>query len=323
MVSERDSTAQFNLAFLGCGFATRLHSKTLSGFKRDFQRYYASRDGEKAAAYNRKYRGSDYFDSYDAAIADDKIEVVLIATPPTYHLDLTLEAMRAGKHVIVEKPAFLRTADFADIRQAQVETGRYVFVAENYFYKPLAFKLRELICAGLIGEVLFVHVNALKHQRIDDWRGDADLAGGGAMFEGGIHWINFIANLGLTVESIRGFRTGAREGLDRSMLVAIEYAEGAVGTLYYSWEIPSLFKGLRISRIFGSKGSITFESNGLFIIVNGVRQRVIIPKLTDVAGYKAMFRDFVRALRAGKEPQMNLDLAQKDLTLVETIYESI
>ena len=323
MVSERDSTAQFNLAFLGCGFATRLHSKTLSSFKRDFQRYYASRDGEKAAAYNRKYRGNGYFDSYEAAIADDKIEVVLIATPPTYHLDLTLEAMRAGKHVIVEKPAFLRAADFADIRQAQIETERYVFVAENYFYKPLAYKLRELICAGLIGEVLFVHVNALKHQRIDDWRTDVDLAGGGALFEGGIHWINFIANLGLTVKSIRGLRTGVRDGSDRSMLVAIEYAEGAVGSLYYSWEIPSLFKGLRISRIFGSKGSITFESNGLFIIVNGVRKRVIIPKLTDVAGYKTMFRDFVRALREGAEPQMNLDLAQRDLTLIETIYESI
>ena len=323
MASVGDSTAEFNLAFLGCGFATRLHSRTLSGFKHDFRRYYASRDGERAARYNRKYRGNGYFHSYEAAIADEKIGVVLIATPPVYHLDLTLEAIRAGKHVIVEKPAFLRAADFEDIRQAQAETGKFVFVAENYFYKPLAYKLRELVRTGLIGEVLFVHVNALKHQTIDDWRGDAVLAGGGALFEGGIHWINFVANLGLTVQSIRGFRTGAREGSDRSMLVTIEYTEGAVGTLYYSWEIPSLFKGLRISKIFGSKGSITFESNGIFILVNGVRKRVIIPRLTDVAGYKAMFSDFVCAIREGKEPQMNLDLAQRDLALVETIYQSI
>lgn len=322
MTYERNLAAQFNLAFLGCGFATRLHSRTLSGFKHDFRRYYASRDGEKAAAYNRKYKGNGYFDSYEAAIESDTIEVVLIATPPAYHFDLSLKAMRAGKHVIVEKPAYLRTADFADIRQVQAETGKCVFVAENYYYKPLAFKLRELIRTGVIGDVIFVHVNALKRQSIDDWRGDAALAGGGAMFEGGIHWINFIANLGLTVESIRGFRTGAREGSDRSMLVAIEYAEGAVGTLYYSWEIPSLFKGLRISRVFGSKGSITFESNGLFIIVNGVRKRAIVPNVTDIGGYKTMFSDFVFALRAGKEPQMNLDLAQNDQALVEAIYQS-
>lgn len=322
MAPERDASAQLNLVFLGCGFATRLHSKTLSGFKHVFQRFYASRDRDKAEVYNRRFKGSGCFDSYGAAIADDRIEVVLVATPPAFHLDFTLEALRAGKHVIVEKPAFLRAADFADIRQAQAATGRRVFVAENYFYKPLAVKLRELLLSDIIGEVLFVHVNALKHQRNDDWRSNAIMAGGGALFEGGIHWINFAANLGLAVESIRGYRPGAREGLDKSMLVAIKYAEGAVGSLYYSWEIPSLFKGLRISKIFGRKGSITFESNGLFIVVNGARKCVIIPKLTDVAGYKAMFRDFACAIKTGTQPQMDLDLAERDLTLIETIYKS-
>ena len=322
MAPERDASAQLNLVFLGCGFATRLHSKTLSGFKQVFQRFYASRDRDKAEVYNRRFKGSGCFDSYGAAIADDSIDVVLVATPPAFHLDLTLEALRAGKHVIVEKPAFLRAADFADIRQSQAATGRRVFVAENYFYKPLAVKLRELLLSDIIGEVLFVHVNALKQQRNDDWRSDAIMSGGGALFEGGIHWINFAANLGLAVESIRGYRSGAREGLDKSMHVAIKYAEGAVGSLYYSWEIPSLFKGLRISKIFGRKGSITFESNGLFIVVNGARKCVIIPKLTDVAGYKAMFRDFACAIKTGTQPQMNLDLAERDLTLIETIYKS-
>ena len=312
-----------NLAFLGCGFATRLHSKTLSSFKRDVRCYYASRNREKAIAYNNKYKGSGYFASYADAIEASNIKVVFVVTPPTHHLDLTLQAMRAGKHVIVEKPPFLRSADFDIIRQAQVETGSRVFVAENYFYKPVAIKLRDIIGAGLIGEVLFVHVNALKQQTTGNWRDDDALSGGGALFEGGIHWINFIANLGLTVQSVCGFRPGAQNGMEKSLLVAIQYAEGAVGALYYSWEIPSLLKGLRLSKIFGREGSITFESNGLFILVNGVKKRVIIPKLTDIAGYKAMFRDFIRALRWGVEPRMSLELAQKDLTLVETIYQSL
>jgi len=323
MAPDKDSSARLNLAFLGCGFATRLHSKTLSGFKHDFRRFYASRDGKKADFYNRRYKGNGFFGSYEAAIADERIQVVLVATPPALHLDLTLTAMRAGKHVIVEKPAFLHAAEFTGVRQAQAATKRRVFVAENYFYKPLAVKLRELILSGIIGDALFVHVNALKHQAANGWRSDAELAGGGAMFEGGIHWINFAANLGLTVEAVRGFRAGVREGLDKSMLVAIKYAEGAVGALHYSWEIPSLFKGLRLSRIFGRKGSITFESNGLFIAVNGARKRLIIPNLTDIAGYKAMFRDFSYAIRNGKEAQMNLDLAERDCALIDTICKSI
>ena len=312
-----------NLAFLGCGLAARLHSRTLSGFKQDVRCYYASRDRQKAVSYNRKYHGSGHFGSYDAALNDPTIDVVFVVTPPAVHLELTMKAMRAGKHVIVEKPPFLHSADFDTIRKAQAETGSRVFVAENYFYKPLAFKLREIISAGLIGEILFVHVNALKMHKTDDWHDDPTLSGGGALFEGGIHWINFIANLGFPVKTVRGFRPGKKDGMEKSVLVAIEYASGAVGVLSHSWEIHSPLKGVRLSRIYGREGSITFESNGLLIIVVGRRKRLIIPNLADLAGYKAMLRDFIQSLRSGKEPQMNLDVAQKDLRLIETIYQSL
>jgi predicted dehydrogenase len=234
-----------------------------------------------------------------------------------------LKALRAGKHVIVEKPPFLKAADFAAIRKAQQETGRRVFVAENYFYKPLAYQLRTLLKSGMIGEPLFVHVNALKEQPVKDWRGETNLSGGGALFEGGIHWINFIANFGLTVKTMRGLRPGSRAGMERSILVNAEYAEGPVGTLYYSWETPSLFKGLRLSKIYGREGSITFESNGLFIIVRGKEKRLIFPGLKDIAGFKAMFVDFISSIRDGIDPQFNLDLAERDLKLIENIYESL
>jgi predicted dehydrogenase len=102
----------------------------------------------------------------------------------------------------------------------------------------------------------------------------------------------------------------------------MKYSEGPVGALYYSWEIPSILKGLRISRIYGKEGSVTFESNGLLIIVNGKRKKILFPGFSDIAGYKAMFRDFFESLRTGKEPLYTLELAKRDLELVETIYSS-
>ena len=312
-----------HLAFLGCGFATRLHSKTLKSLKADVRCFYASRDQQKAMVFNHEFNGSGHFASYDAAIHDARIDVVLVATPPVSHLELTLQALRAGKHVIVEKPPFLQAADFATIRQVQKETGRRVFVAENYFYKPLAFKLRELINKEIIGEILFVQINAIKLQKTGNWRDDTQLSGGGALFEGGIHWVNFIANLGMPVKSVRGFRPGKRDGVEKSMLVAVEYESGAVGSLSYSWEVPMLLQGVQLSRIYGRKGVITFESNGVFILVNGVRKKVIFPGLGDIAGYKGMFRDFLHVLQTGEEPAMNLAVAQKDLQLLETIYQTV
>ena len=148
------------------------------------------------------------------------------------------------------------------------------------------------------------------------------LAGGGALFEGGIHWINFMANLGFTIEQIKGFRPGSRPEIERSHLVSIKYKEGPVGVLAYSWEIPSLFKGLRISRIYGKKGSITFESNGLFILVKGRVKRFIIPGLSDISGYKTMFKDFIQAITNNGKPQFTLELAKRDLQYLEAIDES-
>lgn len=312
-----------NLAFLGCGFATRLHSKTLKEFRREVSCFYASRDRHKAIAFNNDFNGSGAFDSYEAAINDAKIDAVLVATPPASHLELTLQALRAGKNVIVEKPPFLRSTDFDIIRQAQKETKRRVFIAENYFYKPLAIKLRELIKDEVIGEILFVHINAIKLQKTDNWRDDIQLSGGGALFEGGIHWINFIVNLGLPIKAVRGLRPGNHDGVEKSMLVAIEYESGAVGTLSYSWEVPVLLQGVHLSQLYGRKGVITFEANGIFVLVNGVRKKVIFPGLGDIAGYKGMWRDFLRALRTGEEPAMNLELAQKDLQLIEAVYQTV
>jgi len=317
-------SAPIQLAFLGCGGVTRTHSRTLrkSG---EFRRFYASRDRARADAFSRELGGSGAFGSYEEALADPRIDAVLVATPPSSHLEWTLAALAAGKHVIVEKPPFLRAADFDAVERARDAAGRRVMVAENYFYKPLAEALRRTIADGDIGEVKVLSVNAMKRQASrGDWRDDTSMAGGGALFEGGIHWVNFMANLGLPVVDASGFRPGRADGRpERSALAVFRYAQGAVGTLYYSWEIGSPLNGIRLSSIYGSEGTITFESNGLFLGVRGRRRRVSLLKPTDLVGYRGMFRDFAEAIRRNAEPRFSLELARRDLELVEQLYRTM
>ncbi len=311
------------VAFLGCGFATKLHSKTISKINQNVSCYYASRAAEKAQSYNQRFDGVGIFSSYEAAIQSDEVDVIFVATPPASHMELTLSALKAGKHVMVEKPPFLKSKDFDTIEKESNKSGKQVFIAENYFYKPLLSHLQSLIKSKIIGEVLFVHINALKQQKIKGWRGDTNLSGGGALFEGGIHWINFVSNLGLNLKTVKGWRPGSLEGMDKSILISLEYEEKAVGSLYHSWETPSLFKGLRISKIYGTEGSITFESNGIFIIVRGREKKFIFPGLKDIAGYKGMFEDFFQSIREEKEPDFTFSLAKKDIVTIEKIYASI
>ena len=310
------------LAFLGCGGVTASHSRTLRAFRDRVSCLYASRDAARAADFNRRFEGAGSFGSYEEAMTSDDVDAVLVATPPDSHLSLTTGALRAGNHVIVEKPPFPSAADFDGVASLAAEQGRQVMVAENYFYKPVAEELRRIIASGALGEIRFIDVKALKTQRTGDWRDEPSRALGGALYEGGIHWINFMANLGLTPTRVEAFRPGRSDGLERSLLVAIQYAEGATGTLAFSWEIPSAAKGMRLSRIYGSSGSLAFESNGLFVAQFGRRRRIAFPGVRDLSGSRAMFDDFLSALAQGRAPRFTLAAARRDLELIERAYQS-
>lgn len=317
------------IAFLGCGFITRVHSRHLRSLRRDAVCAYASRDAAKADAYCRQYRGAGSYTEYASAIEDPRVDAVVIAVPPRFHLDLALRALAAGKHVLVEKPAFLRMEDYETVLQARTRANRVVLVGENDHYKPLAVVLRRLLAEGAIGDMVFAHFTTIakKFKTAADWRNDETIAGGDAFFEEGIHWLHIAGSLGPTMTEIHGFRPSAStEGPDRrvkSMMVAFRYDNGAVGSLYYSREIPSLFKGLRLSKLYGRRGIITFESNGLFVLARGNGFRLVLPGFRDIRGYKAMYRDFIRSIREGGTPEMSLERAMADQRLMDRIYDTV
>jgi predicted dehydrogenase len=328
------SDAPVRLAFLGCGFITRVHSRHLKALKGRVVASYASRDAARSDALCREFQGARTFPSYTAAIRDPEIDAVVVAVPPKFHLDLTLQALDAGKHVLVEKPAFPRMADYEQVRGVRDRVDRVLLVGENDHYKPLAVHLRRLLADRVIGDLVFAHFTTIaKRLKTDgDWRNDETMAGGDAFFEEGIHWLHIAGSLGPAIlpRSIRGFRPARSPG-DRgdvrakSMLVAFQYDNGGVGALYYSREVPSLFRGLRLSKLFGREGVITFESNGLLVIVRGRGlPRVWMPGgLRDIRGYQAMYRDFVGAIRGHRPPEMSLERAIEDQRLMDAIYASV
>jgi predicted dehydrogenase len=319
-----------HIAFLGCGFITRVHSRHLQALRREFSCSYASRDASKSAAFCREFGGRRSFPDYASAIEDPSVDAVVIAVPPRFHRELALRALSSGKHVLVEKPAFPRLEDYRAVKDARDRSRCTVLVGENDHYKPLAVTLRSLLAGGAIGELVFACFTTIvkRLKPADDWRNNEDLAGGDAFFEEGIHWLHFANSLGPTISTIHGYRPQpSHTGPDtrvKSMMVAFEYAEGAVGSLFYSREIPSLFKGLRLSKLYGRQGIITFESNGAFVVARGTGfPRLMFPGFHDIRGYKAMYRDFISSIRDQHQPQMSVERAMEDHALMEKIYASL
>jgi predicted dehydrogenase len=321
---------ELRLAFLGCGFITRVHSSHLRSLRPAVTCAYASRDAARAERYRARYSGFASFGDYDAALADPRVNAVVIAVPPRFHLELAMKALAAGKHVLVEKPAFPRLEDYGTVAAARDAASRVVLVGENDHYKPLAVRLRALLAEGVIGEMVFAHFTTIakRLKSADDWRNDESMAGGDAFFEEGIHWLHIAGSLGPRITSIDGYRPSiSTEGPDRrakSMMVAFRYDNGAVGSLYYSREIPSLFRGLRLSKLYGRDGVISFESNGIALLARGRGlPRLIFPGFIDIRGYQAMYKDFQRAITTDSTPQMSLERAMEDQRLMEQVYATL
>ncbi len=312
-----------DFVLVGCGSIARMHARLLRKLP-GVRLHFASRDADKARDYARRFGGGRAFGSYAEAYRADGIDAAVILTPPAQHRAGTLGALAGGKAVVVEKPAFPEVRTFQEIREASQAAGRPVFVAENYFYKPLTDRLRRVLEGGLVGDPLFLQVNAVKRQRATGWRADSGAVGGGGLLEGGIHWINFMASLGLHVEEVSGFPVGGGggEAAEDSAVVIFRYAGGAVGTLAFSWEVPSALHGVRMSTIFGREGTVRFESNGLFVVVTGKRTRAYLPGFFDLAGYRAMWSDFVDALRSDRAARMTLEMAERDVRIVQRVYDS-
>jgi UDP-N-acetylglucosamine 3-dehydrogenase len=173
--------------------------------------------------------------------------------------------------------------------------------------------LRDLVADGAIGELRLAWINAMKWQRPAGWRSDPALAGGGPIFEAGVHWINLLANLGPAVETIAIDECGG----PLTTLTRVGYAGGAVGVLAFSWEMRSRLNGIRVSRLFGTRGSIAFESNGIFVAVRGKTSRLIFPGLRDITGTRAMWADFISAARDHRPPQFSFERARMDIALLQ------
>ncbi len=324
MYNKLTADSPITLAFLGCGNIVKSHTKAIRWADKEIQLAFASRDLTKAEQYKKTYRGSQAFGSYDEAILSASVDIIFITTPPKFHYQLAKKALQAGKHVIVEKPPFFKSSDIAELGPFADSQGCQLLIAENYFYKPMRYRIHELLESGVIGQPLFINISATKKQKSkNDWREDQELTGYGALFEGGIHWINFINNIGLTISKVHGFRPIKAGALEKSMQVTAATEEGTIINLLYSWEVDTMFFGLRLSRIYGTEGSITFESNGVSVFTRGKKKKLGFPQLSKITGFKPMFKDFFVSLRAGKQPQFTYQMAQRDLELIEEAYASL
>ena len=127
-------------------------------------------------------------------IANDAVELVVVATPSHFHAEQTVAALQAGKQVIVEKPMALTVAEVDQMIEAAQGANRILTVNQNYRYQPDYRKVREVLASGKLGQPVQIRVAVHQFGRRWDWQTLTEY-GGGILNNHGVHWLDMMLQL--------------------------------------------------------------------------------------------------------------------------------
>ena len=186
--------------------------------------------------------GAAAYPDLDDALADDRVEAVIIATPHPSHAEITVRAAQAGKHVLCEKPLSVAPSEGDAMIAACREAGVALGVLYNNRFRPEAAKMRELVDAGAIGEIYRSAMTSAMIRSQDyydrlSWRGTWRGEGGGALLNQGIHGLDMFQWLAGMPETVAGAAASAlrhRVEVEDYASALLEYAGGAHGFIHCS-----------------------------------------------------------------------------------------
>ncbi|MEH1129192.1 Gfo/Idh/MocA family protein [Micromonospora sp. CPCC 206061] len=280
------------------------------------------------------------YDSAEAMLAGEELDLVSITTPPSTHAELTITALRAGVNVLVEKPMAASLQECDAMLATAAESGKMLsVVAQNRFRDDMA-TLKEVLESGLIGTVSHVQVNSLwwRGRTYYDlwWRGTWASEGGGCTFNHAIHHIDLLLWM-------LGRPTSVTAVLANAQHDNAEVEDLSVAILQYDRALAEI------------TSSVVHHGEEQAIVVHGQRARVsqpwhamaeteqpngfpapggnpkLVAELNEFAeahrplphlGHAGQIGDVLRALRAGRPPAVDGVDGRNAVELVTAIYES-
>ncbi len=339
------SSKRLNIAVLGAGMIGDVHVDRIRRDGRGVVTWIAARTDETLREKMNKLRVPNGTLDYREALADRSVEAVVVAAPPHTHLEMAVAALRAGKHVLLEKPM---VPNRREVKKLLAEAARHPHLVvldcscRHARLQPKFDFVKKIVDSGEIGEVYHLrHRHLMRSTFIEynprgAWALDQAQAGAGPVFDWGVYDLSFHLGLLDDAPQIRKVTSFTRGGLkvpaNRALRSGVEEHSEAFlefdGGVTYSWERGSgvHMEAPNETRLYGTRGALRFaycswdspqvEVFGLSRGGNETRAtRVVkIPKSHD--DNLALTSHFLDCVVEGAEPRMPLTLAAKHLDIL-------
>ncbi len=267
------------------------------------------------------------------ALAAPEVDAVAIATSHDGLAPIATAAARAGKHVLVEKPAAKHVSELAALAESARASGVCVRVGYNHRFHPAVMAARALVEAGELGDLHYVrgrygHGGRLGYE--GEWRADAERSGGGELLDQGVHLIDlarwFLGDLEVAAGVTRTYFWDTP--VDDNAFVLLTGERGRVAWLHSSWtEWKNTFSfeitgGLGKLEITGLGGSYGTERLAWYRMLPtlGPPETTIWEYPGEDGSWAAEMNAFADDVAAHREPTPGLDEARAVLAIVEQVY---
>lgn len=286
----------------------------------------AARDANKARAFAHAHNIPRVLDSYDALVNDSEIDAIYNPLPNALHYEWTVKALRAGKHVLCEKPIASNAREAEEMARVAQETGCVLMEAFHYRYHPLAQRVKEILDSGEIGKVVELEADFFipLFLRPKDIRFDYALAGGATM-DTGCYCVNILRYLGNgEPRVVNAHARLSSPHVDRLMRAELEFENGVKANLGCSL---AAFPPVKIfARVRGDRGTIDVLNpfvphsyfRGLTVtLLNGKRREAVSTEPT----YNFQLRAFLAATRGEHANSTDAADGAKNMRVIDAIYQ--
>ena len=203
-------------------------------------RWLCDLEPDVLAAAERRHPGARATLDFEELLADSELDAVSIATPVVTHYDLARRALEAGKHVFVEKPPAQSSAEAEELLALAGERGLVFMPGYLLLYHPAVIRLKELVEAGDLGDVLYLYGN---RQNLGQIRRDEN-----ALWSLGAHDLSVILHL-VGEEPSEAWARGEsflREGVEDVVFCYLRFPSGVVAHMHLSWLDPHKMRKLTV-----------------------------------------------------------------------------
>lgn len=222
------------------------------------------RDAKKAEDFANRHQVQLWYDDALELLKNKNITAVYIATPPSSHLKMAIQALKAGKDVYLEKPMVVSVKEALELKKAVEESNNKLVVAHYRRHLPMYVKVKNLIDSNRIGTIQNVDIKYFKEHKPDaNWRLDPSISGGGYFQDIAPHQIDLMYYFFGAYQSVKGFSVNQEANYTVSDTVngIMAFKNGIQFRGIWSFDVPSVAETDNCT-IYGSKGYITFSFFG-------------------------------------------------------------